>query len=368
MRTQAGALLLVFGAAIAIIMVNSSAQDLYMNLFYTPLAIMGDKSFQFWINDGLMVVFFFLIGLEIKQAFINGPLATSSARLLPFAAAIGGMIIPALVFFFLNHASPENWQAWAIPVATDIVFALAILAMLGQRISAEIKALLLAIAVIDDLGAIAIIAFFYTPEINLPALALAGAITLALVKANRRGLTQAWIYIAGALLLWLATLQSGIHPTLAGVIAALCVPLGPTAHLFEQRLHAIVYSFILPLFALANAGVSFAGLSLASLAAPLPLGIALGLIIGKPLGIFLPCWVLVKSGAIKAIKITSLHFLALGAICGIGFTMSLFIGALAFEGNVAQLSSVRLGVISGSLASAVLGYSLMRVATRKRTP
>ena len=331
-----------------------------------------DKPLLLWINDGLMALFFFLIGLEVKREIVTGQLRSWKQASLPIIAAIGGMAIPAIVFVALNLGSPENLRGWAIPAATDIAFALGLLALLGSRVPEALKALLLAIAIIDDIGAIAIIAIFYTENMNLAALALALVPAAAMLLLNRAGVARTIPYFLFAALLWICVLKSGVHATLAGVVTALFVPIAtgderPLERL-EHALHPWVAFLILPIFAFSNAGVSFAGAGLDALLAPLSLGIAAGLVIGKQLGIFGACWLAVKAGWARLPEgVGFRHVYGLSCLAGIGFTMSLFIGNLAFV-DPQQIAAVKFGVLGGSLVSAITGIVVLRFASpRKQT-
>ena len=317
-----------------------------------------------WINAGLMAIFFFLIGLEVKREVIEGQLSSWEKASLPLVAAIGGMAIPALVFLGFNSGTPENTAGWAIPAATDIAFALGILSLLGPRVPVALKALLLAIAVIDDIGAITIIALFYSGTLDTDML-IGAAIALGLLIAvNRMRIGSSIPYVLLTLVMWVFVLKSGVHATLAGVAAAMTVPLVARGDVrllehMEHGLHKWVAFLIIPIFGFANAGVTLIGLSFADLLAPLPLGIALGLLIGKQIGIFGFAYVAVKTGVAKlpeSVSWRQIHGLSL--LAAIGFTMSLFIGNLAFAA-AAQVDAVKLGVLSGSLVAALAGFFLL---------
>jgi NhaA family Na+:H+ antiporter len=321
-----------------------------------------------WINDGLMAIFFFLVGLEIKREFMVGEFASLRRVALPGIAAVGGMVVPALIYVAINAGDGQALGGWAIPAATDIAFALAVLSLLGNRVPAALKVLLLAIAIFDDLGAILIIAFFYTSDLSELAILLAILPIAGLLILNLRGVTATAPYVVLGIILWVIVLKSGVHATLAGVITALAVPLVKTDYSehtlleeLEHALHPWVAYAILPLFAFANAGVSFAGMGLASLSEPVMLGIALGLFIGKQAGIFTALWLTIKLNLASMPTGTSWPQLyGVSLIAGIGFTMSLFIGSLAFAGEMFD-AQIRLGVLAGSLASAVAGYLLLRM-------
>ena len=375
---SAGGIILIVAAALALAIANSPLLPDYQKLLSTPVAFSAgslvaiDKPLLLWINDGLMALFFFLIGLEVKREIVTGQLRSWKQASLPIIAAIGGMAIPALVFVALNLGSPENLRGWAIPAATDIAFALGLLALLGSRVPVALKALLLAIAIIDDIGAIAIIAIFYTENMNLAALALALIPAAAMLLLNRAGVARTIPYFLFAALLWICVLKSGVHATLAGVVTALFVPIAtgeerPLERL-EHALHPWVAFLILPIFAFANAGVSFAGAGLDALLAPLSLGIAAGLVIGKQLGIFGACWLAVRAGWARLPEgVGFRHVYGLSCLAGIGFTMSLFIGNLAFA-DPQQIAAVKFGVLGGSLVSAITGIVVLRFASpRKQT-
>lgn len=375
---SAGGIILMLAALLAMIMSNTGLSSFYDHLIHTPVSIMfGDvglsKQLLHWINDGLMAIFFFLVGLEIKRELMGGQLSTKEHALLPALAAVGGMAVPALVYYLINQDNPEYLHGWAIPSATDIAFALGILSLLGKRAPVSLKILLTAIAVIDDLGAVVVIALFYTDGLSVTALGFSGAAIGALFLINKLGVRSAAAYIIIGLCLWLAVLKSGVHATLAGVITALFIPYKMTeeeerkekesmlVHM-EHSLHPWVSFGVMPIFAFANAGLSLQGLSLKNLLEPLTLGIMAGLVIGKQIGVFLPIYAVVKSGISPMPKNANwLQIYALSMFCGIGFTMSLFIGTLAFS-DPALASPVRLGVLGGSLISAVFGFFLMRFA------
>lgn len=362
-------LVLACAALLALVIANSPFSDTYNAVLKAHAGVLPpalDLSVQHWINDGLMAVFFFMIGLEIKREFRMGHLSSWSSRVLPFAAAVGGMVAPVLIYLAINRDSPETQRGWAIPAATDIAFALSVLALLASRIPVSLKVLLTAIAVIDDLGAILIIGLFYSSNLNLEPLLLALAAMGAMVGLNRAGVKHAAPYAAAAALLWFGVMGSGIHATLAGVTAALFIPLSAVEKM-EHRLHPYVTFGILPVFAFANAGVSFEGITVASLAEPLTLGITLGLLVGKQIGIFAVLWLMVR------MKLAPMphgagfgHLYGVALLCGIGFTMSLFIGGLAFPDGTYD-AGVRMGVLAGSLASGILGYAVLRACCRTKT-
>jgi Na+:H+ antiporter, NhaA family len=335
---------------------------------------LGPMTVHLWINDALMAMFFLLVGLEIKREFVDGHLASWSDRLLPMIAAAAGMIVPAGIYLFITGADGPLARGWAIPAATDIAFAIGVLALLGSRAPASLKLFLTTVAIIDDMGAVAIIAFFYTAELNLMALGAATLIWLAMFALNRLGVMRVWPYLLLAALLWYATLLSGVHATIAGVLAAFAIPLRRTIaapdaedsplHRLEHLLARPVAFAIVPLFGFANAGVSLGGVGLDVLIAPLPLGIALGLFIGKQVGIFTSVWLCVKSGLVVRPRDASwAQVYGVALLCGIGFTMSLFIGGLAFT-DPALGDAVKIGVLTGSVLSALCGYALLRIAAK----
>jgi Na+:H+ antiporter, NhaA family len=369
----AGGLVLLAAAVAALIVANSPLDWLYGGLLDTPVAVrVGalalDKPLLLWINDGLMAVFFFLVGLEIKREILRGELSTFGKAALPAIAAAGGMAVPALIYVAINAGNAAALRGWAIPSATDIAFAVGVVALLGSRVPVSLKVFLLALAILDDLGAILIIAAFYTADLHWSALLLAAAGGAILLVLNLRGVTRLAPYLLTGTFIWVCVLKSGVHATLAGVVVAIAVPLagkgeGESSLLeqLEERLHPWVAFGILPLFAFANAGVSLAGMSLARLFDPVPLGIALGLCIGKPVGILAATGIAVASGLAPRPEGASWGQLAgIGLLGGIGFTMSLFIGMLAFS-DPAYAAQLRLGVLSGSLLSAVSGYILLRI-------
>lgn len=371
---SASGILLIFAALLAIIFANSGLADFYDKTLHTKISILyGDAGFSktllHWINDGLMAIFFFLVGLEIKEEFALGHLSSREQMTLPFAAAIGGMAIPALVYVYITKDVPALIDGWAIPAATDIAFAIGLLALLGSRIPLSAKILLTAIAIIDDIGAVIVIALFYTSDLSVNALYIACGAIIMLGILNRMRCAHIAAYVLVGMVLWASVLKSGVHATLAGVITALFIPLNVknedghelVEHL-EHTLHPWVSFLIVPLFAFANAGVSLEGLSLDVLLSPVTLGIFCGLFIGKQLGIFTSIFLIVKSGfAKKPQDINWLQLYGLSAMCGIGFTMSLFIGGLAFD-NADLETQVRLGVLTGSLASAVFGCGILYFA------
>ena len=368
-------------AALAMIFANSALSDGYFHFIHavtgpelTPK--LGPMTVHLWINDGLMAIFFLLVGLEIKREFVDGHLATWADRRLPVIAAAAGMVFPAMVYLAIVGGDPALVRGWAIPAATDIAFAIGVLALLGSRAPASLKLFLTTVAIVDDMGAVVIIALFYTAEMNLMALVAAAAIWLAMMALNRSKVHALWPYLLLAALLWYATLLSGVHATIAGVMAAFAIPfrrsLGApdeqdsALHRLEHRLAKPVAFLIVPIFGFANAGVSLGGASLGSLVAPLPLGIALGLFLGKQVGIFGSVWAATKLGfAVRPKDASWSQIYGVALLCGIGFTMSLFIGGLAF-GDAAQGDAVKIGVLLGSLASALSGWLVLRVAPQAK--
>ena len=368
----AGGVVLMLAAALAMIIANSPLNDAYQGLFSKKFSVLIDgigisKPFILWVNDGLMAIFFFLIGLELKREVLEGKLRNPRDILLPGFAALGGMAVPALIFAALNWNSPATLPGWAIPAATDIAFAVGVLALLGKRAPASLKVFLLTLAILDDLGAIIIIGVFYTAKLDVTYFALALIPLAGLLLHNRlRAHRIAPIVLLGGML-WVLVLQSGVHATLAGVITAFFVPLKDRfgkspLHALERGLEPYVKFLIVPLFAFGNAGVVLAGMTIGDLAAPLPSGIALGLLIGKLTGVFGFTWILVKSGAARLPEGANwLHIFGVAALAGIGFTMSLFIGSLSFS-DLAQMNAVRLGVLTGSILSACLGFAVLFAA------
>jgi NhaA family Na+:H+ antiporter len=372
-----GGLVLMFTALMALIANNSLLASGYSGILDTTVtvqfgAFIISKPFLLWINDGLMAIFFFLVGLEIKREVLDGELSSLDKAALPIFAAIGGIVVPAMVYLSFNYTNPTTAGGWAIPAATDIAFALGILALLGPRVPASLKIFLLAVAIIDDLAAIIIIAFFYTQDLSLVALGWAGGGAILLFLMNRFRVMRILPYAIVGTFVWAAVLKSGVHATLAGVITALAIPLArPDADTpsplrrAEHGLHVWVAFLILPLFAFANAGVSLKGLAVSDLLSPVPLGIALGLFLGKQVGVFSLCWIAVKAGWAKLPDGANwVQVYAVACLTGVGFTMSLFIGTLAFD-DASLLNGVKLGVLMGSIASGILGYTLLRVFSKK---
>ncbi len=367
----AGGVLLMAAAVLALVLDNSPLAWLYDKLLATPVAIkIGalsiDKPLLLWINDGLMAVFFFVVGLEIKRELMTGQLSSWNRASLPVFAALGGMVVPSLIYVAFNHADPVAINGWAIPAAADIAFALGALALLGSRAPIALKVFLLALAVIDDLGAIVIIALFYTADLSVESLAAASACAGVLIGLNMAGVRRLAPYIMIGAVMWVCVLKSGIHATLAGVIVALTIPNAarpgeesPLKRL-EMDQHPWVAFLIMPVFAFANAGVNLGGISLDDLMQPIPLGIALGLFVGKQIGVFGFSWVAVRAGLCRLPDgMTWPHVYGVALLAGIGFTMSLFIGTLAFDAE-AHAAAVRIGVLMGSVLSAVGGYAVLR--------
>lgn len=380
--SAAGGIVLVIAAICALIIANSPFFEFYDYILKKVYFTIGFDSvvgagFQadvhkpvlLWINDGFMAVFFFLIGLEIKRELMTGELSTKERALLPTIAAVGGMAVPAAIYYYINMDYPENLNGWAIPAATDIAFALGVLKLLGDRAPVRLKILLTAIAIIDDLGAILIIAFFYTSNLQIEAFYFAAIALAGMAILNKRGTSHITPYILLGIILWVAVLKSGVHATLAGVITAMFIPMvhkhdnskSPVKDL-EHGLHPWVSFGILPIFAFANAGVPFTGMGLHSFGDPTTLGIILGLVIGKQVGIFGLLWLTIKSGLCPMPKGTRwIHLYAVSILCGIGFTMSLFIGGLAFD-DLEHQAAIRLGILVGSTICAVKGYLILRYA------
>jgi NhaA family Na+:H+ antiporter len=370
-----GGYVLMGAAALALLIANTPWAGLYFAVLEHHLTIgVGplrlDESVLHWINDGLMAIFFLLVGLEIKREVLDGQLSRPSRIVLPGLAALGGVAAPALIYLAFNGASPDTRAGWAIPSATDIAFALGVMALLGDRVPSSLKIFLTAIAIIDDLAAIVIIALFYTSQLHVEALLGACAVLALLVGFNRMKVAVLWPYLLGGLVMWVLVLESGVHATLAGVALAMVIPLrkSPAApddatsplHRLEHALHKPTAFLIVPLFGLANAGLSFSGMSLANLADPIPLGVALGLFLGKQLGVFFTAWAIIRMGWAQMPKYASWGQLyGVAVLCGIGFTMSLFIGNLAFTDPL-LIDETKFGVLAGSLVSALLGMMILR--------
>lgn len=374
----AGGVILMIVAVLAMIIANSPLAEDYFRLLNAKTGpVLSDKlgpmTLHLWINDALMAVFFLLVGLEIKREFVDGRLVSWQQRRLPLIAAFGGMAVPAAVFLTVTAGSPDLAQGWAIPAATDIAFAIGVLALLGRRVPTALKLFLTTVAIVDDMGAVVIIALAYTASIKGVALLAAAAILGAMMTMNRAGVRHLAPFLAGFVLLWFAVLVSGVHATIAGVLAAFTVPVVATPgkpdspdsplHRLEHALHPWSAFLVVPLFGFANAGISLAGFGLGALLEPLPLGIAAGLFLGKQLGIFSLIWLSVKLGIAQRPRgATWMQVYGLAVLCGIGFTMSLFIGMLAFAASSELIEEAKLGVMSGSLLSGLLGYLILRFA------
>jgi len=372
-QESSGGLVLMAAAVLALVVNNTAAAPIYEGFLNLPIALKAGpleiaKPLLLWVNDGLMAVFFFLVGLEIKREVVEGELSSLSKASLPIFAAVGGMVVPAGIFALINLGDAVALTGWAIPAATDIAFALGILALMGPRVPVALKVFLLAVAIIDDLGAIVIIAAFYTADVSLISLVVAGAALFVLVVLNLAGVRRVAPYVLLGIVMWVAVLKSGVHATLAGVLVAFTIPLkeDPSAehpstlkHL-EHELHLWVAFLILPVFAFCNAGVELRNLSVADLVAPLPLGIALGLFLGKQIGILAACIIGVRLGLCRLPAGTDWRQIyGVACLCGIGFTMSLFIGTLAFD-TPELLNAVRMGVLLGSIVSALFGFVMLR--------
>jgi NhaA family Na+:H+ antiporter len=368
---SAGGVLLAGAAVLALALANSPLEHLYAAFLDTPVELRAGsfgiaKPLLLWINDGLMAIFFFLVGLELKREAQEGELSRASQIVLPAVAAAGGMAVPALIYAALNWGDPVSLRGWAIPAATDIAFALGVLSLLGARVPNGLKVFLLTLAILDDLGAIVIIALFYSTDLSTPSLLAAGASLAVLALLSWRNVQRVTPYLLVGAVLWVSVLKSGVHATLAGVALALFIPARPARRL-EEDLHPPVAFCILPLFAFANAGVSLQGVSPRALLEPVPLGIAAGLVLGKTLGVFLAAFAAVRLGVAQLpAGATWASLLGTAVLCGIGFTMSLFIAGLAFEGAGPQYGvQTRLGILAGSFVSAALGYALLRATLPK---
>lgn len=366
-------MLLVAAAALAMLVANTPLFAYYSLLNNLPVEIrIGTfeiaKPLLLWINDGLMALFFLMIGLELKREIVEGELSEVRLAMLPAIGAIGGVVVPAMLYAWFNRGDAVALQGWAIPTATDIAFALAVLSVLGNRVPLALRLLLVSIAIFDDIGAIVIIALFYTSDLSFTALVTAGACLPVLFLLNRRGVKEKVPYLLVGVVMWAAVLKSGVHATLAGVILAFFIPIrnsekeASPLHELEHDLHTAVAFAILPAFAFVNAGISLKGVTLDYLLHPVPLGIALGLFVGKQLGVFTFCWLAVKAGITRLPDgMRWAHIYGIALLCGVGFTMSLFIGSLAFEStHVNLLFDERLGIIVGSLLSAIGGYLVLR--------
>lgn len=379
-KEKLGGLLLIGAAITALLIANSSLQGLYETILSTSVKVLIgefgiDKPLLLWINDGLMVLFFFLVGLEIKREVLEGTLSDRKQAALPVAGAIGGILVPALIYAFFNQHDATAINGWAIPAATDIAFVVGILALLGSRVPVSLKIFVLALAIIDDIGAIVIIALFYTDSISTTSLMFAGAATVGLTILNRMKVTNISPYMMIGFVLWISVLKSGVHATLAGVLLAMFIPMNdarvpgrsPVREL-EDAIHPSVVFAVIPIFAFANAGVSFSGLTWESALGSVPLGIALGLFLGKQLGVFAFCWTAIKLGwAQKPEGASWAQVYGVGILTGVGFTMSLFIGTLALD-PVAYATDLRLGVLGGSLLSVVAGVAVLMMAAPQKEP
>lgn len=371
-----GGILLIIAAVMAMIMANNeTAYSFYQAFLAIPVevhvgALRIDKDVLNWINDALMAAFFLYVGLEVKKELVEGSLSSIRQAVFPVVAALGGIIVPALLFLLLNQQDSMTQEGWAIPVATDIAFALGVLALLGNRVPAALTVFLMALAIIDDLGAIIIIAIFFTSELSLLSLVVAAAAISALVLLNRLGVRRLDVYLVVGLILWTAVLKSGVHATLAGAVIGLCIPLKSIdgyspATTLEHTLKPWVVFLILPLFAFGNAGIAFNSITLDGFIehSTLPLGIVAGLLLGKPIGISLFCWVAVKLNWARLPRgVNFKQVMATGVLCGIGFTMSIFIATLAFT-DPELIDMAKLGILAGTILSAVVGYCLLRKLT-----
>lgn len=379
-QESAGGILLILAAIVAMILANSPLVGLYDSLLDTPVVVQVGalkiaKPLLLWVNDGLMAVFFLLVGLELKREFLEGELSDMRKVALPGLGALGGMVVPALIYLAFNWGDSSAVKGWAIPAATDIAFALGVLSLLGPRVPASLKIFLTSLAIFDDVGAIVIIAFFYTSKISVTALVVSAACVILLFVMNRRNVVEKSPYLIVGLIMWVALLKSGVHATLAGVLLAVFIPMrdpnhpdhSPVKHL-EHDLHTAVAFVILPVFAFFNSGVDLAGVGADQLLHGIPLGIAAGLFIGKQLGVFVFCMVGIRLGVARLpSQVSSASLYGVSVLCGIGFTMSLFIGSLAFEETgINSVVDERLGVIVGSLASGVLGYLLLKKSLPSR--
>lgn len=369
-----GGLMLMAAAVLALLIANSALAPLYFGALKTYV---GPLSLSHWINDGLMAVFFLLVGVEIKREVLDGQLGTWSRRVLPGIAAAGGMAMPALIYIGFNWHSPATLRGWAIPAATDIAFALGVLALLGSRVPTSLKVFLTALAILDDLGAVVIIALFYTAELSPLFLGLAALVLAVLLGLNRFGVTRLLPYLLLGAALWFLVLRSGVHATIAGVLLAFAIPLRPAPgrpddmaasplHRLEHGLHGWVAYLVVPVFGFANAGISFAGLTFGALLDNLTLGVAAGLVVGKLVGVFGSAALTIRFGlAAMPMGASWAQLLGVSMLCGIGFTMSLFIGLLAFEEAPALQEGVKLGILAGSLVAGLAGWAILRVVPRR---
>ena len=378
---SAGGIVLMAAAVLAMIAANTGAAGLYSYFIETPVevrvgALQIAKPLILWVNDGLMAIFFFLVGLELKREFLEGELSRPANVLLPVVGAIGGMAVPVAVYLFVNQDDPAGFNGWAIPAATDIAFALGILSLLGSRVPVSLKVFLVSLAIFDDLGAIVIIAIFYSGELSSTAMIVVAACLVALTTMNRRNVMSVSSYVFVGVIMWIAVLKSGVHATLAGVALAAFIPMrdpersdhSPLREL-EHDLHHVVAFGVLPMFAFVNAGIDFSDISLADLLHKVPLGIAAGLFLGKQLGIFLLCFAAIKLGMARlpdGANWGSLYGVSI--LCGVGFTMSLFVGSLAFEDVAVNQEIVfdeRIGITLGSLLSGIMGFIVLHLSLPK---
>ena len=368
---KSGILLLLF-ATLALITVNSPLNSLYYDIKYTDVPIsLGEfnftKTISHWVNDGLMAIFFFVIGLELKREILEGELSSFDRMVLPAIAAIGGMVAPAIIYVLININNPENMSGWAIPTATDIAFSLAVLLIIGKNVPLSLKVFLLSLAIIDDLGAVLIIAFFYTAQISGTYLIYSSIVFVLLVLINRMGINKMYVYMILGVFLWYFVLKSGVHATIAGVLLATTIPNTSNNGLkhsmlkdLEHKLHNFVGILVLPIFAFFNSDINFADVTLSSVYSPLSLGVILGLLLGKPIGITLFTYVGMKTNLFNLPEnVTIKDVFGLSLLCGIGFTMSLFINGLAFSDPV-LIDSSKLGIFIGSMISAVAGYLILK--------
>ncbi|MDG1997419.1 MAG: Na+/H+ antiporter NhaA [Emcibacteraceae bacterium] len=378
-KESAGGMLLVIAALFAILLANSPFGIYYDQLLNMLVRVqVGEldvaKPLLLWVNDGLMAIFFLLVGLELKREFLEGELSDKKSIIMPGLGAIGGMIVPAGIYVYFNINNPDTIGGWAIPAATDIAFALGVLSLLGSRVPISLKVFLTSLAIFDDIGAILIIAFFYTSKISMTALIISGLCIVALAILNRRGVFEKSIYILFGVIMWVSLLKSGVHATLAGVVLAMFIPLKCAREpdisplkTMEHDLHAVVAFAILPVFAFCNSGINFSGIGVDDVLHPMPLGIILGLFVGKQVGIFGLCWIGIKMKLTELPK--GMNMMALygtAALCGIGYTMSLFIGSLAFEGSSITLDE-RIGIIIGSVLSGALGYFILNKTLKEKS-
>jgi NhaA family Na+:H+ antiporter len=364
-------ILLILVAAAAMLAANSPLSGEYRDLFYgdlawTPIPKLDDL--HLWINDGLMAIFFFVVGLEVKRELISGQLSDPAARRLPMVAAAAGMAAPAIVFMIVSGGG-QYTSGWAIPAATDIAFAMGVLGLLGNRVPASLRLFLLTVAIVDDIGAVLVIAIFYTPTIKMMWLVASAVVFALMIGLNRMRVGQFWPYILLALVLWYCVLNTGVHATIAGVLAALTIPLQrPDGNSMLERLeHGLApwsAYLVVPVFGFANAGVSFEGMGLESLLDPLPFAIAAGLVVGKQVGIFSTVWIAEKTGfAPRPENASWPEIWGVSILCGIGFTMSLFIGGLAFPGSPFLIEEAKIGILTGTAISAILGFVILRLTT-----